>query len=214
MEPTRLFAGLLSVALLVAVLVLAGCSQSGSQVKHSSAEQAGQAQGAPRTATQQAQTEPRGNPQPRAHKPSRPAGQKSIPGLNAAQVARIFELQGLRCKQPGRSGTLYNCTSKGNPYLSLLYVGQVIGSGPKHVSSVAAEVVMIPGGGDLTSAGRSFFGVIARRMYYRGANAGRSAAFIYKYLSGTDSGSMIIGAARWTVLSNADAKVLEVAATK
>jgi hypothetical protein len=215
MEPARVvLSGFLSVALLVAVLVLVGCSESGSQVRHSDAEHAGRAQSAQRAASEQTRPEPQGKPQPRAHKPSRPAGQKSIPGLNAAWVARMFEQQGLRCRQPGQSGTLYNCTSKGNPYLSLLYVGQVVGSGPNHVSSVAAEVVMIPGGGDLTSAGQSFFGVIARRMDYRGADAGKAAAFVYKYLSGTDSGSITIGAARWTVLSNADAKVLEVAATK
>ena len=215
MVPSRvMLTGLVSVALLVTVLVLDGCGQSGSQAKPSGAEQAGRAQRAARTTPEPTPTEPQGKPHPTAHKESRPAGQKSIPGLNAAWVARMFEQQGLRCKQPGRSGTLYNCTSKGNPYLPLLYVGQVVGSSPKQVSSVAAEVVMIPGGGDLASAGQSFFGVIARRMDYRGADAGRAAAFVHKNLSGTDSGSITIGAARWTVLSNADAKVLEVAAAK
>ena len=210
MDPTRVLTGLLSVALLVAVLAVGGCSHSGSQAKHSGAEQAGQAQSDARTAPEQPRTEPQGTSQSPAHEGSRPAAQ-SIPGLNAAWVATLFEQQGLRCKQPKESGTLYNCTSEGNPYLSLLYVGQVIGSGPKQISSVAAEVVMIPGGGDLASAAETFFGVIARRMDYRGADASKAAAFVHKYLSGTDSGSITIGAARWTVLSNADAKVLEVA---
>jgi len=206
--------GLLSVALLVAILVLDGCSQSASQVKHSGAEQAGRAQSDAHRAPDPTPTKSQGKPHSTAHEESWSAGQKRIPGLNAAWVARMFEQQGLRCKQPGRGGTLYNCTSKGNPYLSLLYVGQVVGSSPKQVRSVAAEVVMIPGGGDLASAGQSFFGLIARRMDYRGADAGKAAAFVNNYLSGTDSGSITIGAARWTVLSNAEAKVLEVAATK
>jgi hypothetical protein len=204
---------ILRIFFLAAVLVLTGCSQSGSQAKHSGAEQAGPAQSTTRTAPKQTRTEPQGKPQSTAHKESRPASQ-SIPGLNAVWVARVFEQQGLRCKQPGRSGTLYNCTSKGNPYLSQLYVGQVMGSGPKQVHSVAAEVVMTAGGGDLASAGQSFFGAIARRMDYRGADTSRATAFVYKYLSGTDSASTTIGAAKWTLLSNAEAKVLEVAAAK
>ena len=199
---------------LVMALVLTGCSQSGSQAKHSGAEQAGRAQSDARTAPEQTRTKPKAKPQSRAHKEgSRPAAH-SIPGLNATLVARAFEQQGLRCKQPGRSGTLYNCSSKGNPYLSQLYVGQVMGAGPKQVHSVAAEVVMTAGGGDLASAGQSYFGAIARRMDYRGADASKATTFVYKYLSGTDSASITIGAAKWTLLSNAEAKVLEVAAAK
>jgi hypothetical protein len=203
---------ILTIFFLVAVLVLAGCSQAGSQAKHSGTEQTGPGQSGTRTGPEQTRTAPQGKPHS-AQKQSQPTSQ-SIPGLNAAGIARIFEQQGLACKQPRGSGTLYDCTSEGNPNLSLLYVGQVTGSGPNQVRSVAAEVVMTAGGGDLASAAQVYFGVVARRMDYQGADASKATAFVYKNLSGTDSGSVTIGAAKWTLLSNAEAKVLEVASTK
>ena len=188
---------------LVAVLVLAGCSQSGSQARHSDAEQAGSEQSGARTAP--GQTEPQEKTQSAA---------QIIPGLNAARMARVFEQQGLECKQSGDSSTLYDCTSEDNPNLSLLYVGQVTGSGPKQVRSVAAEVVMTASGGDMTSAAQSYFGVVARRMDYQDADASKATAFVYKNLNGTNTASVTIGAAKWTLLSNAEAKVLEVASTR
>jgi hypothetical protein len=76
---------------------------------------------------------------------------------------------------------------------------------------VAAEVVAVPGGGDLTSAAQAYLGVVARRIDYKGADASKAAAFVAKNLSGTDSASITIGAAKWSLLSNAEVKVLEVA---
>ena len=210
---------LLTIIILLAVLVLAGCSQSGSQAKHSATEQTGQEHsGGTGTAPKQTLTGPQSKtqsavqkepPSPAQIKP--PQGGQSIPGLNAASMARVFEQQGLGCKQPREGGTLYNCTSEGNPSLSLLYVGQVTGSGTKQVSSVAAEVVAVPGGGDLASAAQAYLGVVARRIDYKGADASKAAAFVAKNLSGTDSASITIGSAKWSLLSNAEVKVLEVA---
>jgi hypothetical protein len=191
---------------LVAVLVLAGCSQSGSQAKHSDTEQTGSGQSGARTAPGQTQTEPQEKTQSAA---------QIIPGLNAARMARVFEQQGLGCKQPdGSTTTLYDCTSEGNPNLALLYVGQVTGSGPEQVRSVAAEVVMTASGGDLTLAARSYLGMVAGRMDYQGSDARKASAFVYKNLSSTRAASITIGAAKWTLLSNAEAKVLEVSSAK
>ena len=158
-----------------------------------------------RTAATQTQTEPQQKTQSAA---------QIIPGLNAARMARVFEQQGLGCKQPGGSTTLYDCTSEGNPNLTLLYVGQVTGSGPNQVRSVAAEVVMTASGTDLTLAAQSYLGVVAGRMDYQGADARKASAFVYKNLRGTNAASVNIGAAKWTLLSNAEAKVLEVASAK
>jgi hypothetical protein len=204
---------ILPIIFLLAVLVLASCSQSGSQAKHSGAEQAGPGQSGVRTAPEQTRTQSHRKPQSAAQKEPQLAEQ-SIPGLNAAQVARVFEQQGLGCKQPRGSGTLYNCTSEGNPNLSLLYVGEVTGAGPKQVSSVAAEVVMTPGNEDLASAAQTYFSVVARRIDYQGADSSQATAFVYKNLSGTDSASITIGLAKWSLLSNAEVKVLEVASAK
>jgi hypothetical protein len=210
-----------TIIVLIAALVLAGCSQSGSQARNSGTEQSGPKQSGARTAPERTPSAPQSKPQtgtqkaplsPPQIKPQ-PAGQ-SIPGLNAASMARIFEQQGLGCKRPRESGTLYNCTSEGNPSLSLLYVGQVTGSGPKRVSSVAAEVVAVPGGGDLTSAAQEYLGVVARRIDYQGADASKAGAFVAKNLSGTDSASITIGSAKWSLLSNAEVKVLEVASPR
>jgi|SRR5215216_3417281 len=204
----------LTVFALIAVLVLTGCgqpsSQAGRQETHSGAGQADQGQSEARTAPEQTRTAPRGKPQSTAQKESQPAAQ-SIPGLNAARMARVFEQQGLGCEQPRGNDTLYDCTSEGNPNFSLLYVGQVVGSGRKQVRSVAAEVDMTASGGDLTSAAQAFFGVVARRMDYQGADPSKAAAFVYKNLGGTGAASVTIGTAEWTLLSNAEAKVLEVA---
>jgi hypothetical protein len=202
---------ILKIFFLVAVLALAGCSQSGSQAEHSGTEQTGPGQSGGRTGPEQSE------PQSTAQIKPQPGGQ-SIPGLNAARMARVFEQQGLECKQPRGSSTqdrsLYNCDSEGNPNLSLLYVGQVTGSGPNQVSSVAAEVVMVPGGGDLASAAQTYFGVVARQIDYQGADASKATAFVYKNLSGTDSASITIGLAKWSLLSNAEVKVLEVTSAK
>jgi hypothetical protein len=195
-------------ALVVALLLLLpGCSHPGSQAKHSNTEQTGSAQSGARTAPKkQTQSVPQ---------QKRQSAEQIIPGLNAARMARVFEQQGLGCKQPrGSTTTLYNCTSEGNPNLPLLYVGQVTGSGSKQVRSVAAEVVMTPSGGDLTSAAQSYLGVVASRMDYQGSDARKASAFVYKNLSATKAASTTIGAAKWSLLSNAEAKVLEVSSAE
>jgi hypothetical protein len=204
-RPTSRWITALVLLALVALLLLAGCSQSSSQAKHSDTKQPSSGQSGARTAATQTRTE--------AQQKTQSAAQ-IIPGLNAARMARVFEQQGLGCKQPRGSTTLYDCTSEGNPNLALLYVGQVTGSGPKQVRSVAAEVVMTASGGDLTLAAQSYLGVVASRMDYQGADARKASAFVYKNLSSTRAASITIGAAKWTLLSNAEAKVLEVSSVK
>ena len=204
-RPTTWSITALVLSALVALLLLAGCSQSGSQAKHSDTKQPGSGQSGARTAPTQSQTEPQ---------QKRRSAAQIIPGLNAARMARVFEQQGLGCKQPGGSTTLYDCTSEGNPNLTLLYVGQVTGSGPEQVRSVAAEVVMTASGGDLTLAAQSYLGVVAGRMDYQGSDARKASAFVYKNLSSTKAASVTIGAAKWSLLSNAEAKVLEVSSAK
>jgi hypothetical protein len=196
---------LVLLALVVALLLLlAGCSHSGFKAKHSDTQQQ------PSSAQSGARTAPKKHTQS-VPQQKRQSAEQIIPGLNAARMARVFEQQGLGCKQPrGSTTTLYNCTSEGNPNLTLLYVGQVTGSGPKQVRSVAAEVVLSASGADLRLAAQSYFGVVARRMEYQGSDVRKASAFVYKNLSATKAASVTIGAAKWTLLSNAEAKVLEV----
>jgi hypothetical protein len=73
---------------------------------------------------------------------------------------------------------------------------------------------MTPGGGDLTSAAQTYFNVVARRIDYQGADTRKAMAFVYKNLGGTDSAAITIGPAKWSLLSNAEVKVLEVASSK
>lgn len=134
---------------------------------------------------------------------------RSIPGMNADAVAAIFLKPGLECSQPVDIGTLYACTSEENPNLTLLYEGKIAGRSADRVSGVYARVFR-RARGDFGVASQPFFGLLATQLKYSGADRETAYRFLNRNLNSTQA-TITIGAAKWTMTTSRDRKVLAVA---
>jgi hypothetical protein len=138
----------------------------------------------------------------------------TIPGMLGDEVVSAFERNGLECTPhvPQEGGRLLStCTSEDNPDLQLLYEGEILGSGPRQpVEGVEARVSMTSDGGDLEMASKGFFGMLGAVLEYEGSNSDEAFTFVSENMSTTDEQSLVIGSAKWGLISTEESKTLEI----
>ncbi len=138
----------------------------------------------------------------------------TIPGLTGSEVSSAFEQNGLECTPhvPQEGGRLFStCTSVDSPDLQLLYEGEIFGSGPQRsVESVEARVTMTGDGGDLETASKGFFGKLGEVLKYEGSNSAEAFTFVSENMSATGEQSIVIGSAKWKLISTEESKTLEI----
>lgn len=145
---------------------------------------------------------------------SEPELPAAIPGLTGDEVVSAFKQNGLECTphvpQEG-GGLLSACTSADNPDLKLLYEGEIFGSGPQRpVEGVEAQVSMTGDGGDLEMASKGFFGMLGAVLEYEGSNSDEAFTFVSENMSATEEQSIVIGSAKWKLISTEESKTLEI----
>lgn len=124
--------------------------------------------------------------------------------MNADAVLTTFQKPGLECWQPVDRGVLYACSSEED--LALLYEAEVTGRSIEQVSGVEARVFR-EGTEDFELASRPFLGHLATQLEYLGANRKKAYEFVNHNLS-TGKATTTIGAAKWTITTSKDSKVL------
>lgn len=145
---------------------------------------------------------------------SEPELSATIPGLTGDEVVSAFERNGLECTPhvPQEGGRLFStCTSAGNPDLQLLYRGKIFGSGPQRpVEAAEARVSMTGDGGDLEMASKGFFGMLGALLEYEGSDSDEAFTFVSDNVSATEEQSLVIGAAKWSLISTEESRTLEI----
>jgi hypothetical protein len=196
------FTRTLSVALFSVMLLSIGCGasngsgtstsddQSG-KTKTSTAEQASHKASSAKNAPQETGLETSQEPQ-------------SIPDMNADAVLSTFLKPGLECWHPVERGVLYACTSEEDE--NLLYKAKITGRSVDQVSGVEARVFN-QGSEDFELASQPFLGHLATELEYRGANRKQAYEFVNRNLSNAKA-TTTIGAARWTITTSDDSKML------
>jgi hypothetical protein len=130
--------------------------------------------------------------------------QSSIPGMNADAVLTTVQKPGLECWQPADRGVLYVCSSEEDE--NLLYEAKIAGRSIDQVSGVEASVFR-RGTEDFELASQPFLGHLATQLEYRGANRRQAYEFINRNLS-SGKATTTIGAAKWTITTSDESKVL------
>jgi hypothetical protein len=184
--------GKLGVALFLSVVFLAvGCGAGSGKTEQASRE-AGSAGETPPVSTP--------IPTPKGHE------LQSIPGMNADAALTTLQRPGLECWEPSDRGMLYACSSEED--LPLLYEGEIMGRAINQVSGVEARVFR-RSSKDFDMASQPFLGLLATQLEYRGADSKRAYEFVNHNLSSRRA-TTTIGAARWTITTSDDSKVLAV----
>lgn len=201
--------GALGVALFSVVLLAVGCGASNGSGTSTSDDRAGETKTSKKTEQASRKNPQRTGPgttplstsNPTRHEP------QSIPGMNADAVLTTLQKPGLECWQPVDRGVLYACSSEED--LALLYEAKITGHTTDRVSGVEARVFR-EGTEDFDLASQPFLGLLATQLEYRGANSKRAYKFINQNLSAGNA-TVTIGAAKWTITTSDDSKVLTVA---
>jgi len=127
-----------------------------------------------------------------------------IPGMNADAVLTTVLKPGLECWEPVDRGVLYVCSSEEDE--NLLYEAKIAGRSTDQVSGVEASVIR-QSTEDFELASQPFLGHLATQLEYRGANRKQAYEFINRSLS-SGKATATIGAAKWTITTSDDSKML------